>query len=216
MRGSIFDHIGNLDTLIAVIVGALLATGGALVADIIQDRRMRTRREREAARFFGDLLMTFDQVLEFTLRSQTIGDPWGPLTTRLFSTAMREAKVYERNRERLFELEDIKLRSRIHTHFLVETFPLEAIIEFSQEISEIEDALDSDVKWTKSEIAAMNSDLAKLQERRESSLAALKREKLKTDAICADLEKIAKIKFDITIDQDSVAVPVDIDQPSQG
>jgi hypothetical protein len=38
MRASTFDFIGNLDTLLAVMVGALLATIDALVSELIQNR----------------------------------------------------------------------------------------------------------------------------------------------------------------------------------
>ena len=55
MRQSVFDYIGSLNTLIAVFIGAILATGGALVAEIIQERTNRNRQERDAARFFGDI-----------------------------------------------------------------------------------------------------------------------------------------------------------------
>ena len=38
MRASSFDFIGNLDTLVAVIIGAFLATGGALIAEIMVEK----------------------------------------------------------------------------------------------------------------------------------------------------------------------------------
>ena len=195
MRNTVFDYVGNLDTLLAVFIGALLATGGALIAEIIQDKRNRKRCERDAARFFGDILTSFDRVLDFTFRSQTIGDPWGPTTLRLFKTALREAQVYERNRERLFDIREMGLRNRIHTHFLTETFPLEAIIEGCEQLHEIKALLDQS-KLSRQEVKRLETELEQVQAQLETGLEALKTERAKTPELCTDLERIADTKFD--------------------
>ncbi len=192
MRQSIFDYVGNLDTLIAVIVGALLATTGALLAELIQDRLNRKRRERDAARFFGEILASIDRVVDFALDSQTIGDEWGPVTQRLFKTAMREAGVYERNRERLFDIQDTELRARIHTHFLTETFPIEAILDGSEKI---EQAQKNQLPSSKFSDEQMKTELEELHLGRQRGVKALRREHAKTREICDDLEKIAGVKF---------------------
>jgi len=207
MRQSTFDFLGSLDTLIAVFIGAILATGGALVAEIIQERTNRKRRERDATRFFGDILMSIDQILDFAFRSQTIGEKWGGVSIRLFKTALKEAEVYERNRERLFDILDMDLRGRIHTHFLVETFPIEALIESSEEISDIQKTLDGDAKPSKKEADKLNVQLSELIDAREVGLAALKREHAKTDNLCKDMEKVAKVKFSTLADQANLPVP---------
>ena len=138
MRQSVFDYIDNLDTLLAVIVGALLATGGAMGAELVQDRLGRKRKEREAARFFGEILTSADRVLDRAFASLEIGEEWGPVSKRLFRTALDETAVYERNRERLFDIRDIPLRRAIHLHFLEETVPLVALVETWDDIDEIE------------------------------------------------------------------------------
>lgn len=207
MRQSAFDFLGNLDTLLAVFIGAVLATGGALLAEIIQERTNRTRRERDAARFFGDILMSIDQILAFAFRSQTIGEKWGGVSIRLFKTALKEAEVYERNRERLFDILDMDLRGRIHSHFLVETFPIEALIESSEEIANITKVLNGDVKPSKKKAETLNVQLSELQNAREVGLAALKREHAKTDDLCKDMEKIAKVKFSTLADQGGLQAP---------
>jgi len=206
MRQSTFDFLGSLDTLIAVFIGAILATGGALVAEIIQERTNRKRRERDATRFFGDILMSIDQILDFAFRSQTIGEKWGGVSIRLFKTALKEAEVYERNRERLFDILDMDLRGRIHTHFLVETFPIEALIESSEEISDIQKTLDGDAKPSKKEADKLNVQLSELVDAREVGLAALKREHAKTDNLCKDMERVAKVKFCTLADQANLPV----------
>ena len=207
MRTSAFDFLSNLDTLLAVFIGAGLATGGALLAEIIQERTNRKRRERDAARFFGDILMSIDQILSFAFHSQGIGDKWGGVSIRLFKTALKEAEVYERNRERLFDILDMDLRGRIHSHFLTETFPIEALIESSEDIASIENTLGRDVKLSKKEADKLNVQLAELFEAREAGLAALKREHAKTDDLCRDMEKIAKVKFNTLVDQANSPAP---------
>ncbi len=190
MRQSIFDYVGNLDTLIAVVVGALLATSGALFAELIQDRLNRKRRERDAARFFGEILASIDRIIDFAFRSQTIGDEWGSVTQRLFRTAMREAGVYERNRERLFDLRNAELRSRIHTHFLSETFPIDAVLTSCEQIEE----LSNETQETPPS-GRLKTRLEKLRLVRQRSLETLRREHAKTHEICAELEKIGGVKF---------------------
>lgn len=209
MRQSVFDYIGSLNTLIAVFIGAILATGGALVAEIIQERTNRNRQERDAARFFGDILLSIDQIISFAFRSQAIGDPWGNVTIRLFKTAMKEATVYERNRERLFDIRDMELRSRIHSHFLTETFPIEAMIENTQEITNLRQTLSGDTKLSKKQIMTAEARIVELEAARDTGFAALKRKHARTEDICNQLEKIAKIKFNTVVNEDNLPLPPD-------
>ena len=195
MRQSTFDFLGNLDTLLAVLLGAVLATGGALFAEIIQERLNRKRRQRDAARFFGDILMSIDQILDFAFRSQDIGNKWGGVTIRLFKTALKEAAIYERNRERLFDIMNMDLRGRIHAHFLMETFPIEALIENSEDITALENELSGVMKPSPTYIKTLQNQLVELQAARETGLASLKREHAKTEQICKEMQGIAQMKF---------------------
>jgi len=214
MRQSTFDFLGNLDTLLAVFIGAVLATGGALLAEIIQERTNRKRLERDAARFFGDILVSIDRILDFAFRSQTIGDKWGGVTIRLFKTALKEAEVYERTRERLFDISDMELRGRIHSHFLTETFPIEAMIENSEEIAAITDSLSGGIKLSKKETEKLNVQASALHDAREVGLAALMREHAKTDELCKDIEKIAKVQFSDLAAQNGLQPPPSSSSPS--
>lgn len=193
MNKTVFDLVGNLDTLIAVTVGAVLATLGALFAELIEDRMNRRRRERDAARFFGEILTTMGRTIDMALASQKIGDPWGPVTQRMFKMAQREANVYERNRERLFDIDDMDLRARIHQHFLTEYFPIEAIIDNSAAIDDLSRTIENEVDETRS--AREERRLAEQVLMRQRALDLLAHEREKTRAICADLEKIAKASF---------------------
>jgi hypothetical protein len=195
MNKTVFDLIGNLDTLLAVTVGAVLATLGALFAELIEDRMNRKRRERDAARFFGEILTTMGRTIDMALASQRIGDPWGPVTQRMFRMAQREASVYERNRERLFDIDDIKLRARIHQHFLTEYFPLEAIVDSSASIDELRRALDNDPDLAPDRRRREEERIDGQSAMRQRAAELLVFEREKTRDICADLERIAKASF---------------------
>lgn len=196
MNKSIFELVGNLDTLLAVAVGAVLATMGALVAELIQDRLNRKRRERDAARFFGEIMANMDRVLEAAIRSQRIGEPWGPVTRRLFRTALREAGVYERNRERLFDIRDMELRTRIHVHMVRKTFPVDAMIEYAADLDQIDDVIIAGGAPPGTEQRTrLDARAGRLRDALAAGLDALQREVLNTAPICTDLEKLAGVKF---------------------
>ena len=195
MRASSFDFIGNLDTLLAVVIGAVLATGGALVAEIIQDRLGRKRRERDAARFFGELMTSIDSIIDLAIGSRAVGDPWGRVTHRLFETALREAAVYERNRERLFELGDMQLRFDIHAHVLRETVPLVAILEQTDTINDLDrqladQTLDEAARWK------LEAEHDKQVADRDLSLESTLYQRALTPKIIERLQKIARVTFD--------------------
>nr|WP_070960066.1 hypothetical protein [Hyphomonas sp. Mor2] len=195
MRNSVFDFIDNLDTLLAVIVGAVLATGGAMIAEIVQDRLGQKRKERDAARFFGEILATVDRVLDRAFASMEIGERWGDVTLRLFRTALNEAAIYERNRERLFELRDMALRADIHVHFLTEMVPLVALTEDSREIAELEKELRHADALSVMQRATLEEELVARRETREGAVDAIRAEHAKTEAICKRLEPIAGVTF---------------------
>jgi hypothetical protein len=196
MNKTVFDLVGNLDTLLAVTVGAMLATLGALFAEMIEDRMNRKRRERDAARFFGEILTSMGRTIDMALASQKIGDPWGPVTQRMFRMAQREAGVYERNRERLFDIGDMNLRARIHAHFLTEYFPIEAIVENTATIDAIRLGLDSDADMPSQRRAREETRLGEQMALRQRAVELLALEREKTRDICGALERIAKVSFD--------------------
>lgn len=195
MRPSTFDFIDNLDTLLAVIVGAVLATGGAMIAELVQDRLSQKRKERDAARFFGEILSSVDLVLDRAFSSMDIGERWGDITQRLFRTAFNEAAIYERNRERLFEIRNIELRRTIHVHFLTEMVPLVGILEFCEDIAEIDNELKEADTMRPERRARLEAERAELLEDLEGAVDAVKAEHAKTDAICVQLEPIARVKL---------------------
>jgi len=195
MRQEVFDFVGNLDTLLAVVVGAMLATVGGVVSEHYEDAIERRRRERDAARFFGEILGSIDELVDRAIHSQKFGDPWGPVTMRLFRTAMREAEVYDRNRERLFDIQDMELRNRIHVHVISEIFPLEAIIEGSDRIAAITERLDEDQAISNEKRAKLHERLAVWINSRKTGLEFIANERTKTPDICKGLERLAGVQF---------------------
>ncbi len=195
MKSSAFDFVSNLDTLLAVIVGALLATVGGVVSDHIQDHYGRRRRERDAARFFAEIMVSIDTLVDRAIHTQKFGDPWGPVTMRLFRTAMREAEIYDRNRERLFDIGDVEMRTRIHHHVVSEIFPLEAMIEGTDRISAIKEDLDSGHVLTDERRAKLIERLDIWLNSRKTALAFITEERQKTHAICTELGRLADVKL---------------------
>jgi hypothetical protein len=194
MNRSVFDYVGNLDTLLAVVVGAMLATLGALFAELIENRMNRRRRERDAARFFGEIVSSIDRLVLLAVESQKYGDPWGPVTRRMFKAALHEAELYERNRERLFDIRAVDTRKAVHAHFLNKMFPLEMMVETSQELLAMERELldDSTSAARRADIATCKGELGGA---REAALRAVVAEIAYTDEHCARLETIAGVKL---------------------
>ena len=195
MRPSVFDFIDNLDTLLAVIIGAVLATGGALVAELVQDRLGRKRKARDAARFFGEILTSVDLVLDRGLSSLKFGERYGTVSKRLFRTALAETTVYERNRERMFDIHDLELRRLIHRHFLEETVPLVALLEYWDEIDEIEQILAEDEQMGEARRSVKLARLEDLKSRRDTAMETVRAKQDDTRKICELLEPIAGLKF---------------------
>src|SRR5690349_2709802 len=112
------DFISNFSTLWAVFLGALLATIGGFTATQLEWYLERRRRERNAALFFGEVLATLSIIMNFAANTTKIGEPYGPITLRMFRSALGEVEIYNRNRETLYDLSHPDLRARIHTVIL--------------------------------------------------------------------------------------------------
>lgn len=138
MRGEEFDFISNFSTVWQVFLGAILATIGGFAATQIEWYFERKRRERDAALLFGELLTTLGVILSLTHRTYGIGDPFGPITVRLLRSAKRELDIYDRNREKLYDIRDARLRAGVHTLVLRINTPLEGVFDAHEEIAKLE------------------------------------------------------------------------------
>ena len=116
-------------TLIAVGMGAVLATIGGFLATVYEARLHRRERERTAALTFGEILASLRVLIRAAESSHAIGDPWGQLTMRMFRTARRELECYERHRTALPDLRDTDLRLALHAAAIRVQLALDGILE---------------------------------------------------------------------------------------
>ncbi|MEP2990394.1 MAG: hypothetical protein ABJN65_08880 [Parasphingorhabdus sp.] len=206
MPQSILSFMGSLDTLIAVTIGAFLATGGALATELIKERRARRRREREAAIFLADIILNISNVTRLANRAQTIGKPWGPFTIRYFQTALKQMSFYEANRAKLFDLKDLELRGRAEFHILAQNAYVKGIVDLSQTIGSLEEELELfETNGPDARKRQIELKLKQLRFQREISLKGLSYNLDKTEELVASLEPVAGFEFS-SVNQFEIAV----------
>lgn len=185
------DFISNFDTLWAVVLGAVLATLGGFAATQMELVMGRRERQRNAALLFGEVLSTLAIIIELAAETRGRGDPYGPVTMRLLRAARREIEVYERNRERLYDLTGGDLRARIHTHIVRLNMPLEGIFDATRELGDVQarqpDGAPSD---------AVAAHIALLNERREAGFDFLIEAGAALRPLIAGLEPLAQHSFE--------------------
>jgi hypothetical protein len=161
------DFISNFSTLWAVVLGAVLATLGGFVATQMEWFLEQRRRERNAALFFGEVLSTLNILLDFAANATKIGDPFGPITLRLFRSVLGEVEIYNRNRETLYDLKNVALRTRIHTLVLRVNMAIDGIVDTTNTISALQREIDAGS--TPEERGKLESRMAALTQTRQGS-----------------------------------------------
>lgn len=194
MKPEAYDFLNNLSTIWAIIIGAVLATAGGLLATWIERHIERRQREMNAALFFGEMLSTVDVLLEFAAQAWHIGDPYGPVTLRMLRAARREIEIYDRNRESLFFLRDAHLRARIHTIILRLAMPVDSVFDFTQEIAMTEAQLKA-LPADDADREEVSRRIADLRQRRDSSFEFVTENAKQLKQAIADLEPIAHQSF---------------------
>ena len=184
------DFISNFSTLWQVFLGAILATLGGFGATQAEWFIERRRRERDAAVFFGELLSTLKLLLNIADSSKQRGDPYGQITLRFLRSAVKEADIYTRNRESLFDLRDSKLRARIHTLVLRIVMPADGVFDTSDEIAKVRAKL-KEPGISKDEREELEGRLVNLHEAREGSYEALMDAAAQLKGLVRELEPIA-------------------------
>ncbi len=189
------DFISNFSTLWAVFLGAILATLGGFAATQLEWYIERRRRERNAALFFGEILTTLNLVIDFAARTKKVGDPYGPITMRMFRSAQREIDIYNRNRETLYDLSHTDLRARLHTLILRITMSIEGLFDTTGTIESLEPLLEApDVRAE--DRAKIEARIAALKENRESAYEFIGENTIQLKAVIKELEPIAKFSYD--------------------
>jgi hypothetical protein len=125
-------------SVLAVVMGAFLATISGFVATQIENYNRRRDKERSAALLFGEILVGVKLTISLADRTRGRGDPYGPVTMRMIRAAQREAQTYDRNREGLFDLRDPALRAQIHMLFARMIIALDGAIDATKEIGSAE------------------------------------------------------------------------------
>jgi hypothetical protein len=124
----------DMETLWAVVVGAVLATVGGFAATQLEQFFRRRERRRSAALLFGEILSVIELITALADDARGRGDPYGQLTMRLLRAVRREADAYDRNREQLYDLPDAKLRAQIHALMVRVTLTLDGVFDTTAEI----------------------------------------------------------------------------------
>ncbi|MEI9988517.1 MAG: hypothetical protein WDM86_00630 [Rhizomicrobium sp.] len=189
------DFISNFSTIWAVFLGAVLATLGGFAATQLEWYIERRRRERNAALFFGEVLTTLNIIIGYAADTKQIGDPYGPITTRMLRSAMGEVDIYNRNRETLYDLSRADLRARVHTLILRISMSIDGIFDASDTIAKLEPQLDArDLR--PDEQARIEARLTRLKENRESSFSFIQENAVQLRQVIKEIEPIARFTYD--------------------
>jgi hypothetical protein len=122
------------ETLWAVILGAILATIGGFLSTTFEAAFRRHERERGAALLFGEILSILELLVDMAKTARGRGEPYGTWTMRLLRAVRREAEAYERNRESLYDLRDVRARAQIHTVMVKVVLGLEGVFDATERI----------------------------------------------------------------------------------
>lgn len=196
IRAEHFDFLSNLDTLTAVVAGAVLATAGGFIGTQIEHRVDTRRRERQAALFFGEIMSLLSVSVGAAKRAYGIGDPFGPVTMRILRTIRRELDIYDRNRERLFELSDPALRARIHTILLRTTMGVEGALESASEAADIQTEFQTSPDMTDTRREHLEAKLAQRLRLRDGGFEFLIEASEQAAKLAKELEPIARVDFE--------------------
>src|SRR5450432_3194940 len=90
VRPDLLEFATHSDTLLAVVVGAVLATFSGIAATQLEAHLKRRERERDAALLFGELLSTLRILLDNAIVTRGRGDPYGAITVRMLRAVRRE------------------------------------------------------------------------------------------------------------------------------
>src|SRR5271155_3967550 len=151
------------DTIVAVVVGALLATVSGVAANQLEAFFRRRERERAAALLFGEVLSSLRVILEGAERTRHIGVAYGPVTRRMLHAARREIDIYDRNREGLLDLRDSRLRVELHALVVRIAMPLDGVIDSLTDLDASEDeARDLGFEFMVQSLGAVSPIVARL------------------------------------------------------
>jgi len=187
----------DTETLLAVVLGAALATAGGFTERQIERNFQRSEKERNAALLFGELLNTMRVILHFAEEARGRGDPYGPITLRFVRAARREVEIYDRNRETLLDLRQALMRAQIITFIARISFSLDGVLDSSAEIEAIEHDLRS-IDQNHPDRPELERRIAAITEGRKTAFDFALETAQQIKALLASLSPIAKHNFEVT------------------
>jgi hypothetical protein len=130
----------DTETLLAVILGAALATAGGFGERQIERNIQKREKERSAALFFGELLSAMRVMMKLANDVRSRGEPYGPVTLRFMRSIQREIEIYDRNRETLLDLRSAAIRASISVLIARLSFSLGGVTDASAELASLDAA----------------------------------------------------------------------------
>jgi len=127
----------DTETLLAVILGAALATAGGFGERQIERAILKKEKERSAALFFGELLSAMRVMMKLANEARGRGDPFGPITLRFMRSIQREIEIYDRNRETLLDLRSAAVRASISVLIARLSFALGGVTDATAELASL-------------------------------------------------------------------------------
>lgn len=183
----------DTETLLAVVLGAALATAGGFTERQVERNVQRREKERSAALLFGELLSAMRIMMKLAKESHGRGDPFGPITLRFMRAVQREVQIYDRNRETLLDLRAANVRAGISVLIARLSFAIDGVIDTSAEIASTENQGKADL-------------LAALQDGRSTAFDFAVETGAEITPLLAQLAPLAQHNFGAT----ESAVPTDI------
>jgi hypothetical protein len=169
--GDLHFNTGD-ETLWAVILGAILASIGGVLSTTFEASFRRRERERGAALLFGEILSVLELLLGMANAARGRGEPYGNWTMRMLRAVRREAETYERNRESLYDLRDVRTRAQVHTIMVKVMLGLEGVFDATERI-EADTITARQAGLDATSRAEVDARLASVQQERDRSFDAL-------------------------------------------
>lgn len=183
-----------VDTLWAVVAGAVLATVGGFVATQLEGVMRRRERERSAALMFGEILSALGTLTAVASGARAHGEPYGPFTLRVIRAAQREIETYERNRATLYDLRDAEIRIRIHVLMVQVSLALDGVSKSSLQIAADQAVLD-DADRDAAKAAAVREHQDASSRGRETAFEYVMTVASEINSLVVALQPLAKVDF---------------------
>jgi hypothetical protein len=187
----------DTETLLAVVLGATLATVGGFTERQVERAVQRREKERNAALLFGEILNTMRVILRFGEEARGRGDPYGPITLRFVRAARRETEIYDRNRETLLDLHEALIRAQITTFIARISFSLDGVLDASTELASTEQNLRA-IDQNHPDRPELEQRIVALQESRKIAFDFALETAQQIKPLLTSLSPIAKHNFELT------------------